>query len=54
MYVVNRSAPRLGSASTFLERVRFFNAGVVLAAQSIEGLHDDDAERQRLLNAPPH
>ena len=33
------------------ERLRSFNAGVVLAAQSVEGLHDDEAERTRLLNS---
>ena len=27
-----------------------FNVGVVLAAQSVEGLHDDESERARLLN----
>ena len=33
------------------ERLRSFNAGVILSSQSIEGLHDDEAERQRLLNS---
>ena len=33
------------------ERLRSFSAGVVLAAQSVEGLHDDEGERARLLNS---
>ena len=31
--------------------LRTFHAGVVLVAQSTEGLHDDPAERDRLLNS---
>ena len=45
------SALRLGNAAALFERLRSFNAGVVLAAQSVEGLHDDPAERDRLLNS---
>jgi hypothetical protein len=41
----------LSNAAALFERLRSFNAGVVLAAQSIEGLHDDEAERARLLNS---
>ena len=33
------------------ERLRSFNVDVILSSQSVEGLHDDEAERQRLLNA---
>ncbi|MGH9001840.1 MAG: hypothetical protein ACRDYV_01805, partial [Acidimicrobiia bacterium] len=36
--------------AALFERLRSFNAGVVLAARSVEGLHDDPAERDRLLN----
>jgi hypothetical protein len=45
------SALRLSNAAALFERLRSFHAGVVLAAQSIEGLHDDPAERTRLLNS---
>jgi hypothetical protein len=45
------SALRLPNAAALLERLRSFGAGVVVAAQSYEGLHDDDNERARLLNA---
>jgi hypothetical protein len=45
------SSLRLGNAAALFERLRSFNAGVVLAAQSVEGLHDDEAERHRLLNS---
>jgi hypothetical protein len=45
------SALRLGNAAALFERLRSFNPGVVLAAQSIEGLHDDEGERDRLLNS---
>ena len=45
------SALRVSNAAALFERLRSFNAGVVLAAQSVEGLHDEPAERDRLLNA---
>jgi hypothetical protein len=45
------SALRLGNAAALFERLRSFHTGVVLAAQSVEGLHDDEAERARLLNS---
>jgi hypothetical protein len=45
------SALRLENASALLERLRSFGVGVVLAAQSVEGLHDDANERARILNA---
>jgi hypothetical protein len=45
------SALRLSNAAALFERLRSFGAGVVLAAQSVEGLHDEAAERDRLLNA---
>jgi hypothetical protein len=45
------SALRLGNAAALFERLRSFHAGVVLAAQSVEGLHDDEGERDRLLNS---
>jgi len=38
-------------AAALFERLRSFSARVMLAAQSIEGLHDDPGERDRLLNA---
>jgi hypothetical protein len=43
------SALRLGNAAPLFERLRSFRADVVLAARSGEGLHDDPAERDRLL-----
>jgi hypothetical protein len=45
------SALRLSNAAALFERLRSFAAGVVLAAQSVEGLHDDEGERTRLLNS---
>jgi hypothetical protein len=45
------SALRVTNAAALFERLRSFNAGVVFAAQSVEGLHDEPAERDRLLNA---
>ena len=45
------SALRVSNAAALLERLRSFGAGVVIAAQSIEGLHDDPSERARLLGA---
>jgi hypothetical protein len=45
------SALRLDNAAALFERLRSFHAGVVLAAQSVEGLHDDPAERDLLLNS---
>jgi hypothetical protein len=34
-----------------LERLRSFGVGVVIASQSVEGLHDDPGERARLLGS---
>ena len=45
------SALRVSNAAALLERLRSFGAGVIIAAQSIEGLHDDPNERARLLGA---
>jgi hypothetical protein len=45
------SALRVSNAATLLERLRSFGVGVVIASQSIEGLHDDPNERARLLGA---
>jgi hypothetical protein len=45
------SALRVAGAAAMLERLRSFRCGVVIAAQSVEGLHDDPAERARLLGA---
>jgi hypothetical protein len=45
------SALRLDNAAAILERLRSFGAGVVVASQSVEGLHDDPREADRLLNA---
>jgi hypothetical protein len=45
------SALRLSNAAPLFERLRSFGVGVVLAAQSVEGLHDDESERERLVNA---
>jgi hypothetical protein len=45
------SALRLPNAAALVERLRSFGAGVVIAAQSPEGLHDDAREADRLLGA---
>jgi hypothetical protein len=45
------SALRVSNAAALLERLRSFGCGVVIAAQSVEGLHDDPNERARLLGA---
>ncbi|MCA1845533.1 MAG: type IV secretory system conjugative DNA transfer family protein, partial [Actinobacteria bacterium] len=45
------SALRVPDAASLLERLRSFNVGVVIASQSVEGLHDDPNERARLLGA---
>ncbi|MDQ1567742.1 MAG: hypothetical protein QOF96_2622 [Actinomycetota bacterium] len=45
------SALRVSNAAALLERLRSFGCGVVIAAQSVEGLHDDPSERARLLGA---
>jgi hypothetical protein len=37
--------------AALLERLRSFGVGVVIASQSVEGLHDDPGERARLLGA---
>jgi hypothetical protein len=45
------SALRVSNAAALLEGLRSFGAGVVIAAQSVEGLHDDPNERARVLGA---
>jgi len=45
------SALRLPNAAALIERLRSFGAGIVIAAQSPEGLHDDQREADRLLGA---
>jgi len=45
------SALRLPNAAALVERLRSFGAGIVVAAQSPEGLHDDAREADRLLAA---
>src|SRR5581483_7509803 len=45
------SALRLPNAAALVERLRSFGAGIVIAAQSPEGLHDDAREAARLLAA---
>jgi hypothetical protein len=45
------SALRLPNAAALVERLRSFGAGIVIAAQSPEGLHDDAREADRLLGA---
>ncbi len=45
------SALRLPNAAALVERLRSFGAGIVIAAQSPEGLHDDAREADRLLAA---
>jgi hypothetical protein len=45
------SALRVPGAAALLERLRSFGVGVVIASQSVEGLHDDPGERARLLGA---
>jgi hypothetical protein len=45
------SALRVPNAASLLERLRSFGVGVVVASQSVEGLHDDPGERARLLGA---
>jgi hypothetical protein len=45
------SALRVSGAAALLERLRSFGVGVIIASQSIEGLHDDPGERARLLGA---
>jgi hypothetical protein len=45
------SALRVPNAAALLERLRSFGVGVVIASQSVEGLHDDPNERARLLGA---
>jgi hypothetical protein len=43
------SAIRLPNAAALVERLRSFGAGIVIAAQSPEALHDDAREADRLL-----
>src|SRR5581483_679208 len=45
------SALRLPNAAALVERLRSFGAGIIIAAQSPEGLHDDAREADRLLAA---
>jgi hypothetical protein len=45
------SALRIPNAAALLERLRSFGVGVIIASQSVEGLHDDPGERARLLGA---
>jgi hypothetical protein len=45
------SAIRLPNAAALIERLRSFGAGIVIAAQSPEALHDDAREADRLLGA---
>jgi hypothetical protein len=45
------SALRVSNAAGLLERLRSFGVGVVIASQSVEGIHDDPNERARLLGA---
>ena len=45
------SALRVSNAAALLERLRSFGVGVIIASQSVEGLHDDPNEQARLLGA---
>jgi len=45
------SALRVPGAAALLERLRSYGVGVVIASQSVEGLHDDPGERARVLGA---
>ncbi len=45
------SALRPGNAAALFERLPGSNAGVVVAAQFVQALHDEASERDRLHNA---